>query len=90
MAAPSYTQSRGVTALQVTFQSADKTKALAGKVAYSDGRQVQYDKSRNEYFVVATINGEAKKILENYWIVQDNTTKLYSIWDPTSFAGQHV
>jgi len=90
MAAPNYTQSRGVTATQVTFLSGDKTKVAAGKAVYVDGRLLQYDKANNQYFVIANINGEAKKVPENYWIVQDNVTKLYTVWDPTTFSSQHV
>jgi hypothetical protein len=90
MAAPNYTQSRPVTARQVTFLTADKTKVASGKTAYSDGNLIQFDKLRNEYYTVMTVGSEKKKVLENYWVVQDNATGQWQVWDPTSFTANHV
>lgn len=86
----SYTQSRPVTARQITFQSADKTKVLSGKIVYPDGFHLQHDPTENVYFIVMPVNGTAVKVRENYWLVIDTATGQQQIWDPTSFAAQHA
>lgn len=77
-------------ARQVTFLTGDKTKVASGKTVYADGNLIQFDKLRNEYYTVMTVGSEKKKVLENYWIVQDNATGQWQVWDPTSFTGNHV
>lgn len=90
MAAPNYSQTRPVTGRQITFASGDKTKAATGKVVYVDGNHLQYDRLKNEYYVVMNVGSVATKVLENYWVVQDNTTGTWQVWDPTSFTANHV
>lgn len=90
MAAPNYTQSRAVTGRQIAFASGDKTKALAGKVVYVDGSHLQYDRATNTYYVVMQVNNNGVKVNENSYLVTDNATGLTTIWDPVSFAAQHV
>lgn len=90
MAAPNFTQSRPVTATQYTFQAGDKTAAQAGKVVYTNGAHLIYDKPNNRFFIIMTLNGSATVIYENYWVVKDNATGSYQIWDPTTFSANHV
>jgi hypothetical protein len=90
MAAPNYTQSRPVTARQITFQSGDKTKALQGKVVYVDGNHLQYDKPTNTYYVILPVNNNGTKVNENSYLVTDNQTGVTTVWDPTAFAAAHV
>jgi hypothetical protein len=85
-----YTQSRAVTARQITFLSGDKTKAQQGKVVYVDGVHLQYDKPTNIYYVIIPVNNNGVKVNENYWLVTDNATGFTTVWDPTTFAAQHV
>lgn len=85
-----YTQSRTVNAVQITFQAADKAKAAAGKVVYVDGRHLQYNKIENVYYITRPINSHMRKVPENYWIVTDPATGQETLWSPTDFSSQHV